>query len=603
MESPAGGELPAEAGAAAETGLDGNAEQTQLDGNAERTQLREGAGETRSGGSVDGTRVDGGAGQEAAAATEEAPQRWTGSAAVPPHVPKKPRWSRRRPDEPEPSPPADPWAESEDWSAIPAVDPWADHDTPIDPLGPYYEEPFPEALPPTRIDGPGGRAGAGSLPPTRHDAAGPLPPTRLEGAGPVPPARQDGPGSLSPTGQDGAGPLPPTRVDQQSAGAGPGRPPAGPLPPAWKPPNGAGSGWPSPPSPPATAAAGSPSAGGGSVPPSASGGSVPPPASWSGRAAAPTSAGSRAPAGQSPVPQNPAGQRPVPQSPAAQRPAAQDPAAPSRATRSPAAQPPAAQPPAAQPPAAPPTRKEERAAKREQARQAKDEQARNAKDRGRNNQIVTPPPNRLPVQPRSQRPASPPPRTKPKRRRWGRRLFLFTLLSALCCCGIPGYFLSPYAEQYPVSAVLPSTIGDLNLRDGTDKPDLGQDMQGTVVLGGEPFAGVYTDGNGKRVTIFGRTGFRLTPQADVEAELNHLTDQYGIHDIQSYDAGVSGVHERCGVGQSAEDSLVVCAWADRGSLATVLFTRRSAQESAQLTGELRTAVLNPRFTTDLTRVI
>jgi hypothetical protein len=51
------------------------------------------------------------------------------------------------------------------------------------------------------------------------------------------------------------------------------------------------------------------------------------------------------------------------------------------------------------------------------------------------------------------------------------------------------------------------------------------------------------------------------------------------------------VHERCGVGKASGSSVVVCAWADHGSLATVLLTRRSVTDSAKLTGTLRSAVL------------
>jgi hypothetical protein len=176
---------------------------------------------------------------------------------------------------------------------------------------------------------------------------------------------------------------------------------------------------------------------------------------------------------------------------------------------------------------------------------------------------------------------------------------MFTLLSALCCCGVPGYFLWPAAQQYPVSAVLPSSVADFDLRDdGASKravERLADQVGGLSLVSGDVFAGMYADGNGKRVTIFGSTGLRLTPEADVEAELSHLTDEYQIKDVEAYDLGETGVHERCGVGRSGGDTVVVCAWADRGSLATVVLTRRSAAESARLTGVFRDALLHPRI--------
>ncbi|MFI7544993.1 hypothetical protein [Actinoplanes sp. NPDC049599] len=408
----------------------------------------------------------------------EPPARWSGSAVVPPHVPKRPWWSRRRTEgeADQPAPPTDPWADGEDWSATPAVDPWADQDTPW-----QAELPFPEAMPPTRMES--------ALPPTRMEA--PLPPTRMEA--PLPPTRMDAP-------------LPPTRMEPARAQA----PPPGtraPIPQAQA-------------------------------------------ETLLRRAQAqqPSRAGAPAPAG---LPQRAPAQAGLPQRAPVQ--------------------------------AGPPRR------------------------RGWGRKKPTPQPvaNRLPVQPRP--PAPPPwaPPTRPPRagpppaprrkRRWPRRLFLFTLFSVVCCCGVPAYLAWPAARQYPVSAVLPQTVADLDLREDAAGrravEKLSDQLGGTSLVQGEVFGGVYADGNGKRVTVFGTTGLRFTPEADVEAEIAHLAGEYDITDVQSYDLGESGVHERCGVGRSSGKTVVVCAWADHGSLATVLLTRRSVPESAELTGVLRGAVL------------
>jgi len=188
-----------------------------------------------------------------------------------------------------------------------------------------------------------------------------------------------------------------------------------------------------------------------------------------------------------------------------------------------------------------------------------------------------------------------PPPAPRRKRRWPRNLFLFTLASLVCCCGVPAYLAWPAAHQYPVSAALPATVADLDLRDdGASRravEQLSEQLSGTNLVQGEVFAGVYADGNGKRVTVFGTTGLRFTPESDVEAELSHLTSEYKIKDIETFDLGETGVHERCGVGRSGGKAVVVCAWADHGSLATVLLTRRSVAESAELTGILRSVVL------------
>ena len=189
-------------------------------------------------------------------------------------------------------------------------------------------------------------------------------------------------------------------------------------------------------------------------------------------------------------------------------------------------------------------------------------------------------------------PSAAPPR---RRRRWPRRLALVSLLGVVCCCGIPaGYLTWVPAAQFPVTAVPPQTVGDLSLRDDSASrrsvARLKQQLRDAGARG-DVFAGIYTDGNGKRVTIFGTTGLRVTPKADVEAELRRLADQFGLRDLQPYDLGETGAHERCGIGTVDGDTVVVCGWADHGSLGTVVANRRSVSDSAQLTGILRSAVL------------
>ena len=182
-----------------------------------------------------------------------------------------------------------------------------------------------------------------------------------------------------------------------------------------------------------------------------------------------------------------------------------------------------------------------------------------------------------------------------RRRKWPRRMLVLTLLGAVCCCGIPGYFAWPAAQQFPVSAALPSSVRDLSLRDdnasrkAVDK--LTQQLGSSGLSSHQAFAGIYADGSGKRVTVFGTTGWRTNPGQDVQAEVDRLTTDYKITDVSSYDLGQTGAHERCGVGRSNGAAVVVCVWADHGSLATVLLTRRNVTESAALVGVLRSAVL------------
>ena len=161
---------------------------------------------------------------------------------------------------------------------------------------------------------------------------------------------------------------------------------------------------------------------------------------------------------------------------------------------------------------------------------------------------------------------------------------------------VAAYWLVPGARQFPVTAALPGSFEDLDLRDTAAGRRAAQNLAEQLQQAGadgNTFAGLYADSRGKRVTVFGVTGLRLTPGSDVQNQLNRLTDTLKLKDIQSYDLGEFGAHQRCGAGRLDGASVVACTWADHGSLATVLLTRRNQAESAGLVSRLRETVLEP----------
>ncbi|HEX7745292.1 MAG TPA: hypothetical protein VF462_08540 [Micromonosporaceae bacterium] len=163
------------------------------------------------------------------------------------------------------------------------------------------------------------------------------------------------------------------------------------------------------------------------------------------------------------------------------------------------------------------------------------------------------------------------------------------------CCGVPTYLAGPMLQQYPASAALPEQVADLHLReDEASKRTtrrLEREMQVTY-WSNDTFAAVYTAANGKRVVIFGATGFRLSPDKDVDAEIARLRDAYNLEDVRSVDTGTRGEHQRCGIGRTDGESVVVCTWADHGSIASGVFDRLSVPDSARLLGQLRTSIVS-----------
>ncbi|SNT40958.1 hypothetical protein SAMN05421812_105382 [Asanoa hainanensis] len=221
-----------------------------------------------------------------------------------------------------------------------------------------------------------------------------------------------------------------------------------------------------------------------------------------------------------------------------------------------------------------------------------------------------PPPLPVPVPPVQVRkarkakrpePAGPPPGWRPppgyvavpvrRRRRWP----WFALLSLLCCCGCPAWFGQPIFAQYPAESVTPSVVGGLTLRDDaqsrTTTKRLTDELNKAYLWKESTFAGVYVDGDNKRATVYGTTGFHLSPDGDVVDEITRVTSSYRLRDVRTVDATDRGESRRCGVGVDNGADVVVCSWADHGSLGTGVFTRLGIDDSNARLSQLRDTIV------------
>jgi hypothetical protein len=178
-----------------------------------------------------------------------------------------------------------------------------------------------------------------------------------------------------------------------------------------------------------------------------------------------------------------------------------------------------------------------------------------------------------------------------RRRKWPWVL----LLSVLCCCGVPGYYAQPFWEQYPASATTPATIADLSLRQDDASERTADRLRAATrveyAFAEGTFAAVYGDGQGKRVTVFGATGLRFDPDGDVTHEIARLTDRYGLTEIRTVPADRRGEQRRCGVGADDGRGVVVCSWADHGSVGSGVFTRLDVEDSSRLLSQVRDSIL------------
>ncbi|GIF72196.1 hypothetical protein [Asanoa siamensis] len=220
----------------------------------------------------------------------------------------------------------------------------------------------------------------------------------------------------------------------------------------------------------------------------------------------------------------------------------------------------------------------------------------------------SPPPLPAPVTKRKERtakrpePAGPPPGWRPppgyvavpvrRRRRWP----WFALLSLLCCCGCPAWFGEPFYSQFPADAAVPTTVAGLTLRDDPQSQRAANELKAEVsksywFVGGSPFAGLFVDGDGKRTTVFGTTGLHVSPDSDVTNEIGRVTPTYNLRDVRTMADTERGESRRCGVGTDKGTEVVVCSWADHGSLGTGVFTRLDVDDSNALLSQLRDTIV------------
>jgi hypothetical protein len=174
----------------------------------------------------------------------------------------------------------------------------------------------------------------------------------------------------------------------------------------------------------------------------------------------------------------------------------------------------------------------------------------------------------------------------------------FALLSLLCCCGCPAWFGLPVYAQYPADAAVPSAVGGLTLRDDAQSKRARERLEGEVraahLFAEGTFAGLFVDGDGKRVTVYGMTGLHLTTDSDVVGEISRVTPIYHLTKVQTVPASERGEHRRCGVGSDNGAEVVVCSWVDHGSLGTGVFTRLNVADSNARLGLLRDTIVTRR---------
>jgi hypothetical protein len=183
-----------------------------------------------------------------------------------------------------------------------------------------------------------------------------------------------------------------------------------------------------------------------------------------------------------------------------------------------------------------------------------------------------------------------------RRRRWPWVMLTLGLLTVACCCGCPAYLAKPFWDQYPASVSIPAQAAGLARLDDSNTRQTAQDLEGRVrsqyLLIEDAFAAVYAEPEtaANRVTVFGATRFIADPAGDLKSDLPKLT-KTTITGVRDLDSGPLGGALRCGNSESGGNAVVVCGWADHGSIGVGIFAGRSIDTSAGLLRGLRAAII------------
>lgn len=194
-------------------------------------------------------------------------------------------------------------------------------------------------------------------------------------------------------------------------------------------------------------------------------------------------------------------------------------------------------------------------------------------------------------------------RTTPPRRRgrrWPRVLLTLSAVTMVCCGGCLAAAM-PYLRQWPATVKLTPQVAGLRQRTDPrtriEMATLAFRLRTGHLLARNVFAAVYAQpGHDDRdVTLFGAAEFIANPGRSLDGALGGLpggATAAGVHDVP---AGPLGGYQRCGTATVSGDRVVVCGWADHGSVAVGLFAGRDERHGAALLREVRAAVLHRTF--------
>ncbi len=183
-----------------------------------------------------------------------------------------------------------------------------------------------------------------------------------------------------------------------------------------------------------------------------------------------------------------------------------------------------------------------------------------------------------------------------KRRPRLRHIFLIAMASLTVIFVVIGLITWHYLGKQGITLKPAASVSGLTLDDSDDATQTSDYLRGALgakISLDDTVGAVYRDPATKDrdVLFFGGTALVLSPAKYLDQAFSLLNDSSGtVTGIQDVPPGTRGGVMRCGTSNGDGGPMVVCGWADRGSLAMALFPGRSMDEAAQLLRDMRAAI-------------
>jgi len=200
-----------------------------------------------------------------------------------------------------------------------------------------------------------------------------------------------------------------------------------------------------------------------------------------------------------------------------------------------------------------------------------------------------------------------------RRRRWPWVMGTLAVLG-LAVCGVGAALVAPILQQHPARVSTPPEMAGLTRVTALDPyaRELREDLLSDLAVD-TAFAGVYAAGEvGRRelagiasgdiaedvqaVIFLGVTLLVLNPDGFLDQAIVEATSRgEDLSGVRDFDPGSGGGRLRCGTAtDDAGLAVVICAWADHGSIGVTINYDRDLADSADLLRRIRTETLTRR---------